>query len=73
MSAEQTLGPKEIARELNCSVDFVLEEIRRCRLAPVVRLNRRVIWVRRSVVDNYIKAKTTPVTPFTIKTPRRGG
>lgn len=67
MTTDAALAPKEIAQMLNCTVDFVLEEIRRGRLAPAVRLNRKVIWVRRSVVEGYLKAKTTRETPFTVK------
>lgn len=58
MSTDKALSPKEIAGILNCTVKFVLAEIRNRRLAPVVRLNRKVIWVRQSVVLAYLNAKT---------------
>lgn len=64
MNQDAALAPKEIAQMLNCSVDFVLEEIRRKRLAPAVRLNSRVIWVRRSVVERYLSDRTTKAHNF---------
>jgi len=58
MTQEDKLCPKEIAQVLNCDVRFVYSEIKAKRLAPAVRINRKTIWVMRSTVLRYLRAKT---------------
>lgn len=58
MSNDPELSPKEIAGIMRCTVRFVLSEIRSGRLGPSVKVNRKVIWVKKSVVYAYLSAKT---------------
>lgn len=58
MSTDPALSPKEIAEILNCSVRLVYSEIKKRRLGPCVRINHKVIWVRKSAVLAYLSQKT---------------
>lgn len=50
--------PKEVASELCCSVDYVLSEIRRRRLSPVLRINQRVIRIPEATLESYRRSHT---------------
>jgi excisionase family DNA binding protein len=53
MKQESYLTPKEVARHLACSTDYVLKEIRRGKLKPILRVNPRVIRIPISTYQKY--------------------
>lgn len=53
-----SLSPKEAAARLRCGVDWVQSEIRRRRLAPVTRLNARVILIPPQTLQAYVAQRT---------------
>lgn len=50
---QRDMTPKEVASELGCHVKYVLAEIKRKRIAPVFKVNARVIRVPRSTFESY--------------------
>lgn len=45
--------PKEAAAELGCHVDFIRAEILSRRMAPIFRINRRVIRIPATTLEAY--------------------
>ena len=56
--AASALSPKEVAQQLGFCTKTVLSLIKRGELAPVYRINKRVIRVPQEAVDRYLKACT---------------
>jgi len=54
----RTIKPKEAARHLRCATAFILSEIRAGALAPVMRINSRVILIPEETFTRYTKGKT---------------
>jgi ornithine carbamoyltransferase len=50
---------KEACQLIGCSHVFLRREIRARRIGPVVRVNARVIWIARAVVDAYLARRTS--------------
>jgi len=49
---------KEACQHIGCSHVYLRREIRRGSIGPVVRVNARVIWIERAVVDAYLASRT---------------
>ena len=54
---ENKLSPKQAASEIGCSVRFILAEVRRRRIRPVYRFNKRVIVIPQGALDSYRAAR----------------
>lgn len=52
---------KEACQAIGCSHVFLRREIRRGKIGPVVRVNARVIWIERAVLDAYQASKVVRI------------
>lgn len=57
MNEFKTLTQKEVSAVLKCSKRFVTSEIKSGNLAPVIRINKRVILIRQATVLAYMQAR----------------
>lgn len=56
IKAEKSYSPKEMARLISCHIYFVRREITEGRIAPVFKINTRVIRIPASTVASYLKS-----------------
>jgi len=53
----------EAAEYLGCSRKHIVREIRSGKIAPVLRVNARVVWIRRAALLAYEAQKIGPNFP----------
>lgn len=63
MMPKERYSITEAAEHLGCSRKHILREIRSGKIAPVLRVNARVVWIRRAVLLAYEERKSGPNFP----------